>query len=71
MAPTPADGDVIAESARIAYTEGHMTLLELLDAQRAAADARTTTLQYRADLLLARLALARAVGTSLFAGETP
>jgi outer membrane protein, heavy metal efflux system len=71
MATTPADGDVIAESARIAYTEGHMTLLELLDAQRAAADARTTALQYRADLLLARLALARAVGTSLFAGETP
>jgi len=71
MATTPTDGDVIAESARIAYTEGHMTLLELLDAQRAAADARTTALQYRADLMLARLALARAIGASLTAGETP
>lgn len=71
MATTPADGDTIAESARIAYTEGHMTLLELLDAQRAAADARTTALQYRADLLLARLALARAVGASLLTGEMP
>jgi len=71
MATTPADGDVIAASARIAYTEGHMTLLELLDAQRAAADARTTALQFRADLLLARLALARAVGASLLSGETP
>lgn len=71
MATTPADGETIAESARIAYTEGHMTLLELLDAQRAAADARTTALQYRADLLLARLALARAIGASLLAGDTP
>ncbi len=71
LATTPTDGDTIAESARIAYTEGHMTLLELLDAERAAADARTTALQYRADLLLARLALARAVGASLLAGETP
>jgi len=71
MATTPDDGATIAQSARIAYTEGHMTLLELLDAQRAGADARTTAQQYRADLLLARLALARAVGTSLLSGETP
>jgi outer membrane protein, heavy metal efflux system len=71
MATTPGDGDIIAESARIAYTEGHMTLLELLDAQRAAADARTTAQQYRADLLLAQLTLARAIGASLLPGATP
>jgi len=71
MATTLGDGEIIAESARIAYTEGLMTLLELLDAQRTAADARTTAQQYRADVLLARLALARAVGANLLAGETP
>jgi outer membrane protein TolC len=64
----PADADVIADAARVAYAEGHMTLLELLDAQRAAADARTLARQYAADLLLARLTLARAVGAPLLPG---
>jgi outer membrane protein TolC len=71
MATTLVDGESIAESARIAYTEGLMTLLELLDAQRTAAEARATAQQYRADVLLARLALARALGTNLLAGGIP
>jgi outer membrane protein TolC len=71
LAATPTDGATIAASARVAYAEGAMTLLELLDAQRAAADARATAQQYRADLLLARLTLARAVGVSLLDGGTP
>jgi cobalt-zinc-cadmium efflux system outer membrane protein len=58
-------GRVIAESARIAYAEGAMTLLELLDAERAAADAQLLSQQYAADALRAQLVLARAVGISL------
>jgi cobalt-zinc-cadmium efflux system outer membrane protein len=65
LARTAAAGDTIAASARVAYTEGHMTLLELLDAQRAAADARVTAQQFRADLVQARLLLARVVGAPL------
>jgi cobalt-zinc-cadmium efflux system outer membrane protein len=65
LSRTAAAGDTIAASARVAYTEGYMTLLELLDAQRAAADARATAQQFRADLVLARLQLARAVGAPL------
>jgi cobalt-zinc-cadmium efflux system outer membrane protein len=67
LARTAAAGDTIAASARVAYTEGHMTLLELLDAQRTASDARVTAQQFRADLVLARLQLARAVGAPLSA----
>lgn len=66
----PDDATVIANAARVAYVEGEMSLLELLDALRAAADARATAHQYAADLLLARLTLARAVGASFLAGES-
>ena len=64
-------GETIAESARVAYAEGQMTLIELLDAQRAFADAATTAAQYQANLHLARLALARAIGVPLVPGSTP
>ena len=65
------DAAVIADAARVAYTEGHISLLELLDALRASADARATATQYAADLLLARLTLARAVGAPVLVGDTP
>jgi len=68
---TPQLGEQIATSARVAYAEGHMSLLELLDAQRAAADARRTAQQYQADLHLARFRLARAIGAALLPGSTP
>ncbi len=71
LTDTPQLGAQIAASARVAYAEGHMSLLELLDAQRAAADARRTALQYQADLYLARLNLARAIGAPLIPGSTP
>jgi cobalt-zinc-cadmium efflux system outer membrane protein len=67
----PQLGEQIAASARVAYAEGHMSLLELLDAQRAAADARRTAQQYQADLHLARFRLARAIGAALLPGSTP
>jgi outer membrane protein TolC len=66
---TPALGNTIAESARVAYAEGEMSLLELLDAERAAADARRAAQQYAADLHLARLTLARAIGAPLVPGS--
>ena len=68
---TPQLGEQIATSARVAYIEGHMSLLELLDAERAAADARRTAQQYQADLHLARFMLARAIGASLMPGSNP
>ncbi len=68
---TPTLGDDIATSARIAWAEGHMTLLELLDAQRTAADAHRSAQQYRADLHFARLSLARAIGAPLVPGDMP
>ncbi len=71
LTDTPQLGEQIAASARVAYAEGHMSLLELLDAQRAAADARRTSQQYQADLHLARFMLARAIGASLMPGSNP
>jgi cobalt-zinc-cadmium efflux system outer membrane protein len=71
LAAAPDDALVIATAARAAYAEGHMTLLELLDALRAAAEARATAHQYAADLLLARLTLARAVGAPILGGAMP
>ncbi len=69
MAETPALGEVIASSARVAYAEGEMSLLELLDAQRAATDARTAAQKFHANLHLARLTLARAIGAPLVPGS--
>lgn len=71
MNDTPQLGAQIAASARVAYAEGHMSLLELLDAQRTSADARRSALQFEADLHLARFTLARAIGAPLIPGTTP
>lgn len=60
-----ARGNDIARIARIAYREGHSTLTELLDAERAAADAVRAQLQWMADAWLARLDLERALGARL------
>ncbi len=64
-------GREIASSARVAYAEGHMTLLELLDAERTAADARNSASRYRADLLLAQLTLRRVIGAPLVPEISP
>lgn len=68
---SPRLGREIAASARVAYAEGHMTLVELLDAERAAADARNSARTFRADLLLAHLTLRRMIGAPLVPGAAP
>jgi cobalt-zinc-cadmium efflux system outer membrane protein len=49
----------------VSYREGHATLTELLDAERAAADAMLAHLRWAADAWLARLELERAIGARL------
>ena len=58
-------GQEIARIARIAYREGHATLTELLDAERAAADAMQAFLRWASDAWLIRLELERAIGARL------
>jgi cobalt-zinc-cadmium efflux system outer membrane protein len=71
MLASPELGDVIVSSARVAYAEGEMSLLELLDAHRAWTDAYLTAQQYHANLILARLRLARAIGAPVHSGAAP
>ncbi|MCA0374958.1 MAG: TolC family protein [Gemmatimonadetes bacterium] len=63
-------GREVARIARVSYSEGHATLTELLDAERAAADALRAHLQWIADAWLARLDLERALAARL-AADTP
>jgi cobalt-zinc-cadmium efflux system outer membrane protein len=60
-----ARGREIARIARVAYREGHITLTELLDAERAATDAMNTHLRWAADAWLSRLEFERALGARL------
>ena len=60
-----ARGREIARIARVAYREGHVTLTELLDAERAATDATNTHLRWAVDAWLARLEFERALGARL------
>ncbi len=65
-----ARGREVARIARLSYREGHTTLTELLDAERAAADAMHQHLRWAADAWLARLELERTLGARLDA-ESP
>jgi cobalt-zinc-cadmium efflux system outer membrane protein len=60
-----ARATTLVQSARMAYREGHLTLTELLDAERAAVDARTAHRQWMVDAWLARLELELALGARL------
>ena len=60
-----ARGREVARIARVAYREGHVTLTELLDAERAATDATNTHLRWAVDAWLARLEFERALGARL------
>lgn len=60
-----ARGRDIARIARVSYREGHSTLTELFDAERAASDALRAHLQWMADAWIARLDLERAMGARL------
>lgn len=63
-------GREVARIARLSYREGQFTLTELLDAERAAADALQQQLRWTADAWLARLELERALGSTL-ASDSP
>jgi cobalt-zinc-cadmium efflux system outer membrane protein len=60
-----ARGRDVARIARVAYREGHVTLTELLDAERAASDAMLAQLRWVSDAWMARLELERAIGARL------
>lgn len=65
-----ARGREVARIARLSYREGHTSLTELLDAERAAADAMHQHLRWAADAWLVRLELERTLGARLD-GESP
>jgi cobalt-zinc-cadmium efflux system outer membrane protein len=58
-------GREVSTIARTAYREGQATLIELLDAERAAADVATAHIRWTVDAWLARLELERALGARL------
>lgn len=60
-----ADIDALLTAARTAYSEGEMTLVELLDAAEAYRDARISTLELTTDLRIAYYDLVRAAGGSI------
>jgi outer membrane protein, heavy metal efflux system len=60
-----ARGREIARIARVSYLEGHATLTELLDAERAASEAMQAHLRWAVDAWLVRLELERAIGARL------
>jgi cobalt-zinc-cadmium efflux system outer membrane protein len=63
-------GREIAQIIEAAYREGGATLVELLEAQRAAADAYATALRWHTDLRLALLELNRATGAQILENQS-
>ena len=61
-----AAGDELAQIAEVAYREGEVGILELLDAVRTASRARTRSIDLRLEARLAQIALERAVGDVLW-----
>jgi len=61
-----AAGDELTRIAEVAYREGEVGILELLDAVRTASRARTRSLDLRLETRLAQIALERAVGDFLW-----
>jgi outer membrane protein, heavy metal efflux system len=59
----------VAQIAEGAYREGAISLMELVEAQRARAESRAAALRWTIDLRLATLELNRALGAPLL--ETP
>ena len=58
--------DELAQIAEVAYREGEVGILELLDAVRTASRARIRSIDLRLDARLAQIALERAVGDVLW-----
>jgi cobalt-zinc-cadmium efflux system outer membrane protein len=61
-----AAGDELMRIAEVAYREGEVGILELLDAVRTASRASTRSIDIRLDARLAQIALERAVGEVLW-----
>ncbi len=61
-----AAADELMQMAEIAYREGEVGILELLDAVRTASRARSRSIDLRLDVRLAQIALERAVGDTLW-----
>jgi cobalt-zinc-cadmium efflux system outer membrane protein len=61
-----AAGDELMQIAEVAYREGEMGILELLDAVRTASRARMRSIELRLEARLAQIALERAVGDVLW-----
>ena len=59
-------GEELAQIAEVAYREGEVGILELLDAVRTASRARIRTIDLRLEARLAQIALERAVGDVLW-----
>ena len=59
-------GDELTQIAEVAYREGEVGILELLDAVRTASRARMRSIELRLDARLAQIALERAVGDVLW-----
>lgn len=75
MEAAPSDGvDLIAQGAQVAaiaemaYREGAATLVELLDARRAHAEARAAAATRAAEVAIARIELARVLGSPIEEG---
>jgi cobalt-zinc-cadmium efflux system outer membrane protein len=62
----PGSAEELAQIADVAYREGEVGILELLDAVRTAARARNRLIDLRLDTRLAQIALERAVGDTLW-----
>jgi len=62
----PGAADQLVQIAEVAYREGEVGILELLDAVRTASRARMRTIELRLDARLAEIALERAVGETLW-----
>jgi cobalt-zinc-cadmium efflux system outer membrane protein len=62
----PDAADELVQIAEVAYREGEVGILELLDSVRTAARARMRTIELRSNARLAQVALERAVGETLW-----
>ncbi|HEY9429686.1 MAG TPA: hypothetical protein VIR34_21165, partial [Gemmatimonadaceae bacterium] len=61
-------GAEVARIAEASYREGAITLMELLDAERAHADLRAALARWSADVALARMEVNRALGAPIEEG---
>jgi cobalt-zinc-cadmium efflux system outer membrane protein len=62
----PGAAEELSQIAEVAYREGEVGILELLDAVRTASRARIRSIELRLDARLAQIALERAVGDILW-----